>query len=128
LYESMLSRAGTLDGGTPRKMEIAFRTKALRAVCLSGDRMHEQYGAEGAATLKGRLADIRAAECLRDVPILTLCPLLEGAGDSAVLDVGGGMKIIVKANHRKPPTLQDGVIDWGSINRILIQRIEMSNV
>lgn len=124
----MLLSIVTLDGGTPSKMEIAFRTKALRAVCLSGDRMDKQYGAEGAATLKGRLADIRAAECLGDVPLVNLRPCLNCADDTAALEMGVAMKIIFKPNHRKPPTLQDGSTDWNSINRILIQRIEVCDV
>lgn len=122
----MLLCLGTKDGGAPGKMEIAFRSKALRAVCLSGEDMDEQYGAEGAAALRGRLADMRAAECLGDVPLVTLLPSAAGTTDASI-EVGGGLRLVVKANHKRPPTLRDGNIDWPGVHRILIQRVESSD-
>ena len=107
-------------------MEIAFRSKALRAVCLSRDEMDKHYGAEGAAVLRGRLADMRVAECLGDVPLVTLLPSTEATTD-AFIKVGGGLRLVVKANHKRPPTLRDGGIDWPGVHRILIQRVESSD-
>ncbi|NOG73667.1 hypothetical protein [Roseicella sp. DB1501] len=86
--------------------------------------MVEQYGAASAATLKGRLADIRAAESLCDVPLVTLLLLTNGIADGATLDLGSNLRLVVKANHKRPPTLADGSIDWPSVQRILIQRVE----
>jgi hypothetical protein len=105
-------------------MEIAFQTKALRTVCLSGDAMDKRYGAEGGALLRERLADLRAAECLRDVPLLVLFPVPASLGDEIAMDVGTGLTIIFKANQQRPAKLRNGGIDWPRINRILIQRIE----
>ena len=51
-------------------MEIAFRTKALRGVCLNGDAMNERFGPERAALLRRCLADLRAAAALGEVPLL----------------------------------------------------------
>src|SRR5690349_5407074 len=108
-------------------MEIAFQTKALRTVCLSGDAMDKRYGAEGGALLRERLADIRAAECLRDAPLLTLSPVPGSLGGEMAINVGAGLTIIFKANQLRPPKLRDGGIDWYRINRILIQRIERNH-
>lgn len=104
-------------------MEIAFRTKALRAMCLSGKKMIEQFGAEGATTLKGRLADLRAAECLDDVQLATVLPFTDGAGANAILDLSSGIRLIVRANHKNPPKRCDGGINWSEVYRILIERI-----
>lgn len=105
-------------------MEIAFRTKALRTVCLSGEAMDERYGAEGAALLRARIADIRAAECLGDLPLPAPSPVPGSLGDEAAMSVGAGLTLVFKVNHQKPPKLADGGVHWGRVERILIQRIE----
>lgn len=105
-------------------MEIAFRTKALRTVCLCAKAMEEQYGAEGGALLRRFLADIHAAECLGDVPLLVMPSTLAGVSTEAAFDAGAGLTVVLKANHRRPPKLANGELDWSKVNRILIQRIE----
>lgn len=86
--------------------------------------MDERYGAEGGALLRRWLADARAAGCLGDMP---LSPAPNGSGEKAVVELGAGLRIFVKANHRKPPKLVGGKIDWSSVARILIQRIVKGN-
>lgn len=108
-------------------MEIAFRTKALRTVCLSGEAMDERYGAEGAALLRGRIADMRAAECLGDLPLLALSPVPGSLDSEAAIAIGTGLTVTIKANHQKPPKFVDGGIDWARVERILIQRIDRAH-
>lgn len=104
-------------------MEIAFRTKALRTVCLSGEAMDERYGAEGGTHLRRCLADIHAAEFLGDVPLLDITHLTANGGRQVALSVGAGLSMIVSANHQRPPKLLGGGIDWHRVERILVQRI-----
>lgn len=108
-------------------MEIAFRTKALRTVCLSKEATDVRYGAERGAILRGRLADIRAAECLGDVPLLFESMTYEGKKDKAVIAAGAGLTIYIKANHKKTPELKSGGIDWPRVDRIIIQQIDLSH-
>lgn len=108
-------------------MEIAFQTKALRTVCLNAEAMDELYGADGGALLRRCLADMRAVECLGDLPLLALSLAPTGLGDEAAVDVGAGLTVVLKANHRRPPRLADGEIDWSAVNRILIDRIERAH-
>jgi hypothetical protein len=105
-------------------MEIAFQTKALRAVCLSEAAMDERYGADGGALLRVCLADMRAAGCLGDMPLLALSPVSASVGGEVAVDLGAGLRVFFKANHQKPPKFRDGGIDWRHVGRILIQRIE----
>lgn len=105
-------------------MEIAFRTKALREVCLNGRMMDERFGAEGAAALRRCLADIRAAECVGDVPFLDLSPSSAKLGSEAKIVLDGRLVVVLRANHQKPPTTTNGETDWARVGRILIQRIE----
>lgn len=113
--------------GTRYIMEIAFRTKALRTVCQSKEAMDERYGPGGGELLRVRLADIRAAECLGDVPLLAISPIQDSSGQKAVIQVGGGVTIVVTANHQRPPKGKDGTVDWLSVDRILIQSVESTS-
>lgn len=89
--------------------------------------MDEQYGAEGAALLRARIADMRAAECLGDLPVLTLSPTCSSLDNEAKIAIGAGLTVVIKANHQKPPRSSDGGIHWGRVERVLIQRIERTH-
>jgi hypothetical protein len=107
-------------------MEIAFRTKALRTMCLSASALDENFGAEGGATLRRFLADLRAADCFSDVPLLVLSPSSEGLANQAAIDVGVGIRMTVRTNHQRSPLTPDGKIDWPVLDRILIQQINLT--
>jgi len=108
-------------------MEIAFRTKALRTLCLNKEAMDDRYGAENAARLRVWLADLRAAQSIGDAPLLHLAPLLGNLGDEAIMTIGAGLNAIVRANHQRPPKLANGDVDWLNVERLLIQKIERTN-
>ena len=74
----------TLGSGTLNIMEIAFRTKALRTVCLNEKAMDERFGAQAGALLRRWLADIRAADCLRDVPLIRLSAVSKRPGETTI--------------------------------------------
>jgi hypothetical protein len=104
-------------------MEIAFHTKALRDICASEERMRQEFGPDVAKTLKGRLADLKAAVTIKDV-VLGKPRLAAGASDSLMqISLGAGYFIIVKANHSKNPVLPDGRVDWSSVSRLKVMRI-----
>lgn len=106
-------------------MELAFRTRTLRGVCLKGDAMDERFGPERAALLKRCLADLRAAVTLGEVPLL----VTEVSGVSfdreISLGLGKGVSISVSANHTTPPRLPGGTIDWPRVERVLIERVNL---
>jgi len=89
--------------------------------------MDEQYGAEGGELLRRVLADMRAAGCLGDVPLLALSVVPARLGGEVKYDVGVGLTLVLKANHQKPPKLRGGGIDWPLVDRILIERIERTH-
>jgi hypothetical protein len=103
--------------------EIAFRTKALRAICLSKDKIDKRYGAERGAMLRRLLADMRAAECLGDVPLCEVSDKGDREEGDATISVGKGLMLIVTANHRNPPRTKTGSIDWFNVGRILVEQI-----
>ena len=106
-------------------MEIAFRTKTLRGVCLNGDAMDERYGPERAALLRRCLADLRAAATLGEVPLLATEVGGNSCGSDVLLRLGKGISISVSAGHKTPPRLTDGAIDWPRVERVLIERVDL---
>ena len=106
-------------------MEIAFRKKMLRGVCLNGDAMDERYGPERAALLRRCLADLRAAATLGEVPLVAKEPASGSFGSQMSLGLGKGVRILVSAGHKKPPSLPGGAIDWPRVERILIERVDL---
>lgn len=106
-------------------MEIAFRTKTLRGVCLNGDAMDERYGPERAALLRRCLADLRAAATLGEVPLLAREAGGDTFGSEVSLGLGKGVRISVRAGHKKPPRLPGGAIDWSRVERVLIERVDL---
>lgn len=80
-----------------------------------------ELGTVVAAMLRARLADLRAANTVADVPIVarpTSASTREGE-----IDLGDGFKMIICANHPVPPVRQSRVINWSQISRIKILRI-----
>lgn len=106
-------------------MELAFRTKTLRGVCLNGDAMDKQYGPEGAALLRRCLADLRAAATLGEVPLLAADESPDTFGSEVSLALGKGVSILVSAGHKKPPRLPGGTIDWPQVERVIIERVDL---
>jgi hypothetical protein len=104
-------------------MEIAFRTKALRTLCLGAPLIDARFGPECGATLRRLLADLRAAVCLGDVPLLVLKPSGGTMANETTIDVCAGVRMNLRANHRLPPMTPDGEINWFLIDRILIEQI-----
>ncbi len=108
-------------------MEIAFRTKALRGMCLSGDAMDKQYGPERGASLRRCLADMRAACALNEVPLLATEMERGTFGEEIAYGLGKGMSIVIRANHKTPPRLPDGSVNWPLVERVLLQQIHCTN-
>ena len=108
-------------------MEIAFRTKTLRGVCLNGDVMDERYGPERAALLRRCLADLRAAATFGEVPLLATEAGGNSLGSDILLSLGKGISILVSAGHKTPPRLPGGAINWPRVERVLIERVELQD-
>jgi hypothetical protein len=93
-------------------------------MCLKAIALDETFGAVGGGVLRRFLADLRAADCFSEVPLLALSPL---SGNEAVLDVGAGITMVIRANHQKLPLTADGKVNWPVVDRLLIQNIDQTH-
>jgi hypothetical protein len=99
-------------------MELAFETRFLRELCERTDTAEAELGTYAADLLRRRLADLRAASCLIDLPLSTRLHADVEENYMLVLPVTEGLRLRFTANHVKNPRLPNGEIDWGRVSRI----------
>jgi len=110
--------------GTIVALEIAFAEKKLRRLCEREETARRSLGVEVAEKLKARLADMRAASCVTE---LVAGRPRQGASNRRkhlAVDLSGGCRLVVCANHRVVPKLSNGAVDWSKVNRVKVLDIE----
>ena len=74
--------------------------------------------------MKNRLADLRAATYVADLPAGRPQPLDGPDRGSLADELTDGHRVVLAANHRKNPITESGDIDWQRVSRVKILRIE----
>jgi proteic killer suppression protein len=104
-------------------MELSFSTKALRAICVEPDRAVSQYSSAVAASLRSRVADLRAAGSVAD--LVAGRPATLEAGEPALLiALAEGYVLRCRPNHASLHRTSLGSIDWSRVRRIHLVAIE----
>jgi hypothetical protein len=101
-------------------LELAFETKALRDICESEQRAKHELGAKVAEQLKRRLADLRAASSIDELPVAKP----RKVAGTCVFELPEGYRLIVAPNHPKNPLLSSGAVDWAEVTRTKVLSIE----
>ncbi len=110
------------DWSRRKRLELAFETGALRAICEFTSKAEDALGSVAAEALKRRLADLRAAETIFD---LVVCkPVQTDEPRELSIWLGGEYRMIIKCNHVKTPILEDGSINWGAVTRVKVMRFD----
>jgi plasmid maintenance system killer protein len=107
-------------------LELAFESKELRDICENEADARRKLGESIAEALKRRLADLDAATSPKDLLAGRLRRGLEG--QTMVIDLCEGHRIVFAANHPDNPATADGDLDWANVRRIRILRIEGDHV
>jgi len=102
------------------ELELAFATKPLRELCESEAKAKDLLGAKIGAVLKHRLADLRAADSVEDVPVGRPRKL----SNVYVLGSASGIQITFCPNHSEKLLPKSDAIDWSKVTRIKIMGIE----
>jgi proteic killer suppression protein len=105
-------------------LELAFADKDLRELCERKSAAEAEFGTAIARCLRRRIAEVRASDNV--AAILTGNARPYGRGNTAqyLVDVQGGWRLVLAANHQDPPRLQNGQIDWSRVTRVKILGIE----
>lgn len=99
-------------------MDVAFVTPSLRALCERHRKAKLGLGEEVAANLKQRLADIEGAESAEDLG--TICPVVRSTDGQMMISLSNQVNLVMRANHRVLPVLDNGEIAWADITRVKI--------
>jgi proteic killer suppression protein len=104
---------------------IAFSTKKLRSLCEFQTKAEREYGLEVAKQLRARLADLREAETVLELPAGRPREIDGAPHKNYALDLADGYWLVLSVNHGKVPVLKTGGVDWARVSRIKIQKIEV---
>ena len=107
-------------------MDVLFLTKKLQKTCSGKKEQVKRWGAATAKKLGRRLDDLRAARCLEDIRNLPgRCHELKGdLGGLLAIDLVGAQRLLLEPADEPVPTKSDGGLDWSSVTRVRIVRIE----
>ena len=105
-------------------MELSFRTQRLRTLCEEHSAAVRAIGEPAADVLRTRIADLRAATYLSDLP----------AGRPAVIEgnrpqlqfelrAGRSLLMVVGAGNQRVPRTDEGGLDQTRVRRALVQDI-----
>lgn len=100
-------------------MEIAFATRRLRTICEDENVARDEFGAGVAEQLKGRLADLRAANTVHDL-VVGNPTIVPGAAPQMMIDLPDEYKLVARPNQRNLRADEDGIIDWRRVRRLLV--------
>jgi plasmid maintenance system killer protein len=107
-------------------MEIAFHSRSLRDICESEAMLTKRFGKRVGQKIKRRLADLRAATSIEDLPLGNPRQLPGKLQPTMALDLCDGFSLTFRSNHvrRGTPT---GRGDWSEVSRIKIMTIGRDN-
>lgn len=102
---------------------IAFGSTRLREICEDPNAADAYLGTETGEALRARLADIRAAVTVEDLPVGQ--PSIGGhLGEELGLSLGGSARLVLRANHTRQPLNADGRVDWDKVAYVQVLGIE----
>lgn len=96
----------------------------LRNFCESDVAAKREFGTLVSTRLKSRITDLCAADTIFDLPVgLSKPNPPPESEEEVVLHLSDHVALVFRANHRRPPMLTTGGIDWQRVNRIKIVHI-----
>lgn len=102
-------------------MELGFRTRTLRSLCQDHDKAVQAIGEPAAAVLRTRIADLRAARYLADLPA-SRPEVVEGGQPQLRFDLRDGWSLLMAVRHNVPRTAQ-GDLDQTRVRRARVEGI-----
>jgi len=108
-------------------MEIEFRVRKLQKQCNSESLLLRAFGKDNGRKIKLRLAVLRAADTLEQIPTNRpeRCHQLSGnrSGQFAV-DLSHPFRLVFEPNHDPLPKMDDGGLDKSKVTSITILTVE----
>jgi proteic killer suppression protein len=108
-------------------MKIGFQIRKFEKAANSESLGNRQWGAQRAAKIRQRLAELAAANTLAEMS--TLPPprchqLTENLDEKFAVDISRNERLVFEVAHNPAPRKQDGGIDLAQVTEIVVLRIE----
>ncbi len=104
-------------------LDLAFSSSAIRRICKNRNAAVSLLGAEAAAFLHARLADIAAAETGMDLKLLPGIFELDDDVGSVFVKVGAHVVLSAQQGHLSTPRDSLGKINWGDVMRVKVLEV-----
>lgn len=103
-------------------MELAFKTRKLRRMCQDHDDAVAVMGNVAAGDLRTRIADLRAAIYLADLPV-GRPNIIDGERPQLRFELRGGWSLLMRVGHETIPRTDAGELDQTRVRRAIVQAI-----
>lgn len=102
---------------------LAFETEQLRDICRSEVVAFRQLPSSVARGLFRRIADIRAASCVLNLPVGNPTQIYEKPPGKVSIHVSDDFYLMFSAAHQKIPLDEFGNVAWEEVSRIKLLSI-----
>ena len=106
---------------------IAFSKKKLRSLCEIQIKAEREYGIRVAKALRTRLAELRVAESLLELPAGRPREVNGAPFKNYAVELADGYRLILGVNHGDVPVLESGGVNWARVDRVKVLKIEVSH-
>ncbi len=101
-------------------MEINFFDDDLRSLCGQERLAVKILEKPCSRKLRSRLADLMAADHVRELVTGRPYPLTGDRQGQFALDLHGGVRLVFEPDNKPVPSFADDSIDWTQVNRVII--------
>ncbi|MET0001278.1 MAG: killer suppression protein HigA [Candidatus Thiodiazotropha lotti] len=103
-----------------KALEIGFKNKKLKKLCLTSKEADKTLGFSCARKLRTRLAEIDAAQNVEELIAGRPHPLIGDRLGEFSLDLAGGYRLVFRPERQPPPIKEDGGIDWSNVENVIV--------
>jgi hypothetical protein len=104
-------------------MELSFSTKSLRTVCLDPDKAVGMMGEPAADDLRTRIADLRAATYLADLPPVGRPTIVDGNPPELHFELRDGWSLLMAVIQQTIPRTAAGDLDQARVHRARVDKV-----
>lgn len=101
-------------------MVVNYLDSGIRAICLESKTATRAIGVESARKLQRRLAELKAARNVTELPAGRPHPYKGIKERRFSLDLAGGDRVLFTPSDEPPPRKEDGGIDWCAVVEVTI--------
>jgi proteic killer suppression protein len=102
-------------------MKITFADSKLQNLCEQEKLAKTKLGAKCAKKLEGRLADLAAVGCVKELVAGRPHPLKGNRAGEFAVYLEGGKRLVFQPDNDPIPLTEDGSIDWSKVTAVCIE-------